>query len=121
MVSIMRENALCDITVIHGDILEKVKNEMAHDDVLSDMAGVFKILSDPTRLRIVNALLLSEMCVCDISALLNMSRPAISHHLKSLRQTRLVKYRRDGKVAYYSLEDAHIKTMFGQCETHVNE
>lgn len=116
-----QDNALCNITIIHQDILDKVKKEMTDDDTLYNMAEIFKALSDPTRLKIVNALMLSEMCVCDISALLNMSQPAISHHLKSLRQTHLVKYRRDGKIAYYSLDDEHIKTMFDQCITHISE
>lgn len=115
------ENAVCSTTIIHEDILEKVKQEITDDEILFDMAAEFKVLSDPTRLKIINALMLSEMCVCDISALLNMSQPAISHHLKSLRQTRLIKYRRDGKIAYYSLDDEHIKAMFSQCLTHVTE
>ena len=105
------KSALCDITIIHEDILKQVKKEITDDESLFHMAGTFKALSDPTRLKIINALLLSEMCVCDLAALLNMSQPAISHHLKTLRQTRLIKYRRDGKMAYYSLDDDHIKTM----------
>lgn len=116
-----KESALCDITIIHEDILRQVKKEMTDDESLFHMAETFKALSDPTRLKIINALLLSEMCVCDLAALLNMSQPAISHHLKTLRQTRLIKYRRDGKMAYYSLDDDHIKTMFDVCETHVKE
>lgn len=116
-----KENAVCNITIIHEDVLKAVKYELTDNECLFNMAAVFKVLSDPTRLKIINALLLSEMCVCDIAALLNMSQPAISHHLKSLRQTRLIKYRRDGKIAYYSLADEHIKIMFGQCATHVKE
>lgn len=116
-----KENAVCNITIIHEDILEKVKKEMTDDDILFNMAAEFKVLSDPTRLKIINALMLSEMCVCDISALLNMSQPAISHHLKSLRQTHLIRYRRDGKIAYYSLENEHIQLLFSQCLTHVTE
>lgn len=116
-----QENAMCDITIVHQDILDKVKKKITDDDTLYNMAGIFKVLSDPTRLKIINALMLSEMCVCDISALLNMSKPAISHHLKSLRQTHLIKYRRDGKIAYYSLNDAHIKMMFDLCITHIKK
>lgn len=116
-----QENAMCDVTIVHQDILDKVKKEITDDDTLYNMAGIFKVLSDPTRLKIINALMLSEMCVCDISALLNMSKPAISHHLKSLRQTHLIKYRRDGKIAYYSLNDAHIKMMFDLCITHIKK
>lgn len=115
------ENGDCNVTIIHEDILEKVKEEITNDEVIYNTANIFKVLSDPTRLKIINALMLSEMCVCDISALLNMSQPAVSHHLKTLRQTRLIKYRRDGKSAYYSLDDDHIKNMFDQCITHVKE
>ncbi len=116
-----KDNALCNATIVHEDILEKVKGEMTADDTIYDMAALFKVMGDPTRLKIINALLLSEMCVCDLAALLNMSDPAISHHLKTLRQTRLVKYRRDGKSAYYSLNDEHIQMLFDQCLSHVKE
>ena len=83
---------------------------------------LFKILSDETRLAIMMLLRESgEMCVCDISTLLNMTQPAISHHLKVLRQTQLVKYRRDGKIVYYSLDDDHIALLFQQGLAHVTE
>lgn len=114
-----KKHALCDITIIHEEILEKVKKEMTGEERLFAMAETFKALSDPTRLKIINALMLAEMCVCDLAALLNMSQPAISHHLKTLRQTRLIKYRREGKMAYYSLDDDHIKAMFDVCGSHV--
>ncbi|OKY52669.1 ArsR/SmtB family transcription factor [Megasphaera cerevisiae] len=116
-----QEHDLCDVTIIHQDILEKVKKEITDDDILYNMAEIFKVLSDPTRLKIINALMLSEMCVCDISALLNMSQPAISHHLRLLRQTHLIKYRRDGKIAYYSLDNEYIKILFDQCITYIKE
>ena len=115
------DDALCGCTVIHEEVVRKVSREMTDSETLYDMAGMFKVLSDPTRLKIINALMLEEMCVCDVSALLNMSQPAVSHHLKTLRQTRLIKYRREGKVAYYSLEDAHIKALFNQCLNHAKE
>lgn len=114
----MSNEALCSVTFIHEDIVNKVKNEITNDSILFNMALTFKVLSDPTRLKVINALMLSEMCVCDISALLNMSRPAISHHLKALRQMRLIKYRRDGKIAYYSIDDETIKVIFDQCKIH---
>jgi ArsR family transcriptional regulator len=94
---------------------------LTDDDHLVKIAELFKALSDPTRLKIVNALILSEMCVCDISALLNMNQPAISHHLKVLRQTQLIKYRRNGKIVYYSLDDEHIAPLFKQGHAHVFE
>ena len=116
-----QDEALCGCTIIHEDIVNKVSQEMRSPETLYHMAGTFKVLSDPTRLKIINALLLEEMCVCDISALLNMSQPAIAHHLKSLRQTRLIKYRREGKMAYYSLDDEHIRMLFDQCVSHITE
>jgi ArsR family transcriptional regulator len=102
------------VTIIHDDILSKVRKEMTEDSRLVQMAELFKALDDPTRLKIINALLLAEMCVCDISALLNMTQPAISHHLKVLRQTQLIKYRREGKIVYYSLDDDHVELLFRQ-------
>lgn len=119
--TVKKDDALCHCTIIHKDVLKKVKQEMTDEETLFDMAAEFKVLSDPTRLKIINALMLSEMCVCDISALLNMSPPAISHHLKLLRQTRLIHYRRDGKIAYYSLNDEHIGVLFKECLTHITE
>ena len=114
-----KDDALCSVTIIHEDILSKVRKEMTEDSRLVQMAELFKALDDPTRLKIINALLLAEMCVCDISALLNMTQPAISHHLKTLRQTQLIKYRRDGKIVYYSLDDGHIELLFRQGLSHV--
>lgn len=115
------DDALCSCTIIHEDILSRVKGEMTDDNHLFKMAELFKALNDPTRLKIVNALILSEMCVCDIAALLNMNQPAISHHLKVLRQTQLIKYRREGKIVYYSLDDEHIELLFKQGFAHVIE
>ena len=103
---------LCEVTVIHEDIIEKVRSELYDEITLQKMAEMFKVMNDPTRLKIINALLLSEMCVCDISALMDMTQPAISHHLKILRQSELIKYRRDGKIVYYSLDDDHIGILF---------
>ncbi|MHC1772179.1 MAG: ArsR/SmtB family transcription factor [Flexilinea sp.] len=114
-------DALCSVTIIHQEILDKVQDQMTEERQLIQMAQLFKILDDPTRLKIVNALMLSEMCVCDIAALLNMTQPAISHHLKTLRQTQLVKFRRDGKIVYYSLDDDHIELLFRQGLAHVND
>jgi len=117
-----RDNdALCGCTVIHEDIVNKVKDELTDHTRLIKMAELFKAMSDPTRLKIINALILSEMCVCDIACLLNMTQPAISHHLKMLRQCQLIKYRRDGKIVYYSLDDEHIAPLFRQGYEHVSE
>lgn len=110
----------CNSNVIHEDVLEEVKKNITNDDDLFDMAVVFKALSDPTRLKIINALMISEMCVCDITALLNVTQPAVSHHLKSLRQIGLIKFRREGKNLYYFL-DNNIQLVFKECLTYVTE
>lgn len=117
----MQEIGVCATPAIHEDVVAAVRQQLEPDDVLLDMADMFKAFSDPTRLKIVNALLHSEMCVCDLTALLELTQPAVSHHLKALRQARLIKFRRDGKVAYYSLDDEHIQLLFDQCCTHIME
>jgi ArsR family transcriptional regulator len=113
-------DALCPSTVIHEDLINIVRNGLSTDSELQKIAELFRVLNDPSRLKIINALILSEMCVCDIAALLDMTQPAISHHLKVLRQTQLVKYRRDGKVVYYSLDDEHVENVFCQGMLHIS-
>jgi DNA-binding transcriptional ArsR family regulator len=111
----------CECNVIHDDVIVKVRKLMPEDEILLNLADMFKVFSDSTRVKILCALQHSEMCVCDIAALLGMTKSAISHQLRSLRQTRLVKYRRDGKVVYYSLDDEHVGSIFAQGLLHVNE
>jgi len=111
----------CECTVIHEDVLAEVKKNMPDEDCLYNLAETFKVLSDNTRIKILYALLNNDMCVCDIAALLNMTQSAISHQLRVLKQARLVKFRRDGKVVYYSLDDEHIKSIFDQALVHINE
>jgi DNA-binding transcriptional ArsR family regulator len=108
-------------SVIHEDVVAEVRKKMPDETVLLDLADLFKVFGDSTRVRILCALMRAEMCVCDIAALLGMSKSAISHQLRTLRQTRLVKYRREGKVVYYSLEDEHVGTIFDQGLVHVSE
>lgn len=115
------ENDVCDVTIIHDDIVNKVKKVMPDETKLYDLAELFKIFGDTTRIKILCALFESEMCVCDISALLGMNQSAVSHQLRILRQNNLVKYRRDGKVVYYSLSDEHIKKIFDQGFNHIGE
>lgn len=112
---------LCSCNVIHDDIIKAARKEMEHEETMSEMAEFFKVFSDPTRLKIINALLLSEMCVCDLSALIGINQSSVSHHLKTLRAARVIKPRREGKVVYYSLCDDHINTIFKQGLTHVGE
>ncbi|MBI5359144.1 MAG: helix-turn-helix transcriptional regulator [Planctomycetes bacterium] len=84
------------------------------------LAETFKVLGDPTRTRIIYALSMEELCVCDIAGLLGAEQSVVSHQLRVLRNMNLVKYRRDGRVVYYSLDDEHIKNLFDECLRHVN-
>ena len=111
----------CDCNVIHEDVVNKVKARMPEEETLLDLAELFKVFGDSTRVRIISVLLHSQMCVCDIAALLGMSKSAISHQLRVLRQSRLVKYRREGKEVYYSLNDKHVEKIFRQGLVHINE
>ncbi|TCK97817.1 ArsR family transcriptional regulator [Natranaerovirga hydrolytica] len=111
----------CSCTVIHSDVINKVKNVMPIEENLYDLAEFFKVFGDSTRIKILYALSVSEMCVCDLSNLLSISQSAISHQLRVLKNSRLVKYKRVGKVVYYSLDDHHIQGIFNQGLEHVNE
>ncbi len=111
----------CESTIIHEDIINEVKAHMPKEESLYDLAELFKVFGDTTRIKILYALFASEMCVCDMAALLNMTQSAISHQLRVLKQARLVKFRKDGKVVYYSLDDHHIQQIFNQGLNHINE
>ena len=111
----------CSCTIIHHDVINKVKLVMPKEELLYDLAELFKVFGDSTRIKILYALFNAEMCVCDIAALLGVSQSAISHQLKILKQSRLVKFRREGKVVYYSLNDNHVKQIFDQGLNHVYE
>lgn len=116
-----KEVASCNCLVVHEDIIEQVKKSMPEEEVLYDLAEVFKVFGDSTRIKILWALLESEMCVCDLSALLNMTQSAISHQLRVLKQARLVKYRKAGKIVYYSLDDEHVEGIIHQGLIHLKE
>jgi ArsR family transcriptional regulator len=94
---------------------------MPDEETMLDLADLFKMFADSTRVKIICALLEAEMCVCDISALLGMTKSSISHQLRLLRQTKLVKNRRDGKIVYYSLDDEHIKYILDSGLSHIRE
>ena len=111
----------CAEECVHNDVVEEVSCRLPDEEILYDLAELFKVFGDSTRVRIICALFESEMCVCDIAAVLNMTQSAISHQLRVLKQARLVKYRRDGKTIYYSLADNHIKTIFDQAFEHITE
>lgn len=109
----------CDGTVIHHEVIDRVKGELPDKEHFYDLAELFKSLGDQTRLKILFALSKNEMCVCDISTLLDMTQSAISHQLRVLRNVRLVKYRKMGKVVYYTLDDQHVNEIFRQALDHV--
>ena len=111
----------CSCNVIHKDTVIKVKEKLPKEETLYDLAELFKVFGDSTRIKILCALFESEMCVCDLSALLSISQSAISHQLRVLKSARLVKFRRDGKVIYYSLDDEHIKHRFDEGLKHITE
>lgn len=111
----------CSCSIIHEDVVNKVKENIPKEETLYDLADLFKVLGDSTRIKILCALFQAEMCVCDIAALLGMTQSAISHQLRVLKQARIVKHRKDGKVVYYSLDDEHVKGIFNQGLTHISE
>lgn len=112
---------MCDCDVIHSDVVEHVREHLPNNVLLYELADFFKVFGDGTRTRILCALDTHEMCVCDLAVLLDMTKSAISHQLKSLRQANLVKYRREGKNVFYSLADDHVKGILETGLAHINE
>jgi ArsR family transcriptional regulator len=115
----LRENISCDCHPIHDDIIEKVKSKMKEDKEIDDLSRFFKTIGDGTRLRILLALSESEMCGCDLAVLLDMTKSAISHQLRNLRKSNLVKSRREGKIVFYSLCDDNIRSIFEKAFEHI--
>ena len=111
----------CESRVVHLDVLDNVRWKMPDEDTLLNVAELFKVFGDSTRTRILSALSIEELCVCDISALLNMSMSAVSHQLRILRQTKIVKSRRCGKEILYSLDDEHISELYKIALEHLCE
>lgn len=111
----------CEYIHAHDEIITQVNQNMPDDEILYDLAELFKIFGDSTRIKILYVLFESEMCVCDIAQLLNMTQSAISHQLRALKQSKLVKYRREGKTVFYSLADDHVHTIINQGMEHLAE
>ena len=111
----------CEQEFVHEDILEKVRAKMPNDAAVYEAAELLKVFGDPTRAKIISALTISEMCVCDIAALLSMTSSAISHQLRILKQARVVRNRREGKTVFYKLDDNHIEQILQITFDHVNE
>ncbi|MFP4416717.1 MAG: ArsR/SmtB family transcription factor [Chitinivibrionales bacterium] len=116
-----RTPVACDCRTIHHDVVEKVRSDMPSSETLLDVADFFRVLGDSTRLGILSALSRSEMCGCDLSVILNMSQSAVSHQLRLLKQTRLVRARREGKMIYFRLDDEHIREILNIGMIHTAE
>ena len=120
--SLQNEEApVCAFQNAHPDAVAKIRATLPDDDTMLDVSELFKVLGDSTRCRILFVLLVSEMCVCDLSLLLGMSVSAVSHQLRILRQAQLVRYRREGKIVFYALADEHVRTLLSQGMEHVQE
>ncbi|WP_028242805.1 ArsR/SmtB family transcription factor [Pseudobutyrivibrio ruminis] len=111
----------CDEQCVHTQLVDKVLQELPDEDALYDLAELFKVFGDSTRVRILFALFETELCVCDLSEALDMTQSAISHQLQILRTNKLVKSRREGKQVYYSLADEHVVTIIAQGLSHILE
>ena len=116
-----KELECCETIEVHEDLLQIVNETMPEETELYDLAELFKVFGDSTRIRILYVLFEAEVCVCDLAAALNMTQSAISHQLKILKQSRLVKSRREGKSIFYSLADAHVRTIISQGMEHIEE
>ena len=111
----------CEVHDVHRDLVNRIGKEMPSEDELYDLAELFKVFGDSTRIKILFALFESEMCVCDIAETLNMTQSAISHQLKILKQSKLVGNRREGKSIIYYLADDHVRTIIDQGINHISE
>ena len=118
---LLRHSEVCEEPFAHEDVIRRVAPDMPDEEDLYDLAELFKLFGDTTRIRILYVLFESEMCVCDIAELLRMTQSAISHQLRLLKQFKLVKNRRDGKTVYYSLADDHVRSIIGQGMEHIKE
>ena len=117
----VKKETNCDCEIIHHDKVIKAKQTMLNEEDLLNMADFYKALSDSTRIKIIDLLEKNELCVCDIASVINMTKSAVSHQLKYLREMNLVKAKKTGKEVWYSLADEHVKLVFDVCFEHVRE
>jgi len=116
-----RDESSCDVYHVDGEKVRKVLRRVGTDERFASLARTFQVLSDPTRAKLLFALSQEELCVCDLAAIVDRSRPAVSHQLRLLRDLRLVKYRREGKMAYYTLADDHVRHLVEDGLRHAEE
>lgn len=112
---------VCEINMIHEEVVNRVKSIIPEDGIIYDLAEFFKVFADSTRMKIIYALIEKELCVCDIAAIVGTTQSAISHQLRILKQSKLVKYRKEGKIVYYSLDDEHISQIVKKGREHIEE
>lgn len=115
------EVEICESCEIHENLLKTVNETIPPETELYDLAELFKVFGDSTRIRILYVLFEAEVCVCDLAQALNMTQSAISHQLRILKQNKLVKSRREGKSVFYSLADDHVRTIIDQGREHIEE
>lgn len=111
----------CEQVFVHEELVEKVNQEMPEEEELYDLAELFKVFGDSTRIRILFVLSSAEVCVCDLAEVLHMTQSAVSHQLKILKQAKLVRARREGKSVFYALADDHVRTIIAQGREHIEE
>ncbi len=116
-----KEEDTCQVKIINKEKVNKVKKQLMKEDTFLEISETFKTLADKTRVKILHALSKEELCVCDISAVVEMTMSLVSHQLRILRDKKLVKYRKQGKSIYYSLDDHHIEQLLKMAFEHVNE
>ena len=117
----LTDDSLCEVHLVHEDAVADAMKERVSDEDLAHLADTFQILASSTRLRSVGALALRELCVCDLSAVVGVSQSGVSHHLRQMRQMRLVTWRKEGRMAYYRLDDDHVAELFRTGLKHVRE
>lgn len=116
------KSGVCEVHEVHDDVITKVKENTPSEDLLLKLSDFFKVMGDMTRMKILYALFnADELCVCDLSKLLDKTQSAISHQLRILRQANLVKFRKEGKVVYYSLNDEHVQEILDVGFSHIRE
>ena len=113
------DNGLCEVDLFHPERVATARDHMPTDDLIERLSSIFQCVGHPTRIRILHALLSSELCVCDIAQVLGISVSAVSHQLRTLRAQRVVRFRREGKMAYYSIDDDHVRSLFNLGLEHI--
>jgi len=117
----INDNPVCEITCVHQDVVIRTKEKLITMSSANSLATLFKTLSDPTRIRMIDALFDNELCVCDLAEIIGLSQSATSHQLRVLRTHHLVKHRKEGKQVFYSLDDDHVSALYKQGLDHISE